>query len=444
MVMGMLCMDQVDGVFWLDAGKDRNNLIQHLQALLNEKLINREPNLNSDWEIARTQLKSRVPSGALLVLDSVSFNGNASNVIEALNIGCKMLIITSDITIIPNEYKTHVIKVDAAFTHDEARELIANKLQISVSSLPKKAHELYKVTKGYPLILSYIIDKLEEDSEIAMKDDGHWDYYMKPLLELKKLSFSKIAPNLGHNFPESIWNKIGYSINKLPTDEKDKFYDLCVFVEDANISPETLVVLWSCCKSKVLELMTVLMKKNLVVRRYNKKLGDYVYGVHSIFVLYLNRLIERGESTSRTVQDLHLKLVSKYREFYRSDFSKIPVNDAYMYNYLGHHLMRAGQYSELPILYSDLKFLEARLRIVGPGNLLAELKMYRTESEYGSHKTGTNSHHCHQHRHRIHIRHVIHNRPQPTRLVSEDDDTFLRFCLDEKQTYCHYLNFCYG
>ncbi|KAL1129593.1 hypothetical protein AAG570_012538 [Ranatra chinensis] len=66
-----------------------------------------------------------------------------------------------------------------------------------------------------------------------------------------------------------------------------------------------------------------------------------------------------------------------------------------------------------------------------------------TKLQYGSHETGTNSHHCHQHRHRIHITHVIQDRPQPTRLVSEDDDTFLRFCWDEKHTCCHYLSFCY-
>ncbi|KAL1124804.1 hypothetical protein AAG570_001425 [Ranatra chinensis] len=56
--------------------------------------------------------------------------------------------------------------------------------------------------------------------------------------------------------------------------------------------------------------------------------------------------------------------------------------------------------------------------------------------EYGSHKIGSNGH-------RIHIRHVIHNYPLSTRLISEDD-TFLHFSRDEKQTYCHYLSFRYG
>lgn len=59
-------------------------------------------------------------------------------------------------------------------------------------------------------------------------------------------------------------------------------------------------------------------------------------------------------------------------------WSNLPKNDNYIFFYIGYHLRKAGvDFHDLfKTLYFDLPFLEAKLRVCGPADLIQDYKTY--------------------------------------------------------------------
>lgn len=55
------------------------------------------------------------------------------------------------------------------------------------------------------------------------------------------------------------------------------------------------------------------------------------------------------------------------------------LNDKYFYFYIAHHLIMAGQSELMPKLYSDIGFLEQKLRATGLANTIGDLNAYRNK-----------------------------------------------------------------
>lgn len=59
------------------------------------------------------------------------------------------------------------------------------------------------------------------------------------------------------------------------------------------------------------------------------------------------------------------------------NFAQLPINDNYIFLYFGYHLKNADMLEEFPRWFLNLKFLEAKIYVTGPADLLMDLKKYR-------------------------------------------------------------------
>lgn len=74
---------------------------------------------------------------------------------------------------------------------------------------------------------------------------------------------------------------------------------------------------------------------------------------------------------------LHRKLIERYRDNCKGDFVQLPRNDNYIFLYFGYHLKNADLLEEFPKWFFNLKFLEAKISVTGPADLLTDFKKYR-------------------------------------------------------------------
>jgi hypothetical protein len=76
------------------------------------------------------------------------------------------------------------------------------------------------------------------------------------------------------------------------------------------------------------------------------------------------------------LQSLHLKLINRYKSVCGGDLSRLPRNDNYFFYYIGYHIAGSKQYDMFPEWYFNLDFLDAKLKVAGPGDLLLDYKRY--------------------------------------------------------------------
>lgn len=74
---------------------------------------------------------------------------------------------------------------------------------------------------------------------------------------------------------------------------------------------------------------------------------------------------------------LHRKLIERYHVNCGGNFANLPKNDNYIFLYFGYHLKNADLLYKFPKWFFNLKFLEAKICVTGPADLLTDLKKYR-------------------------------------------------------------------
>lgn len=119
------------------------------------------------------------------------------------------------------------------------------------------------------------------------------------------------------------------------------------------------------------DLLLDFCHKSLAAKQWNDDLKKYIYGVHGLLLSYL-----RDTTDPEDLRRRHETFVKNCRDHVKGDFSVLP-NDNYIYPYIGHHLEEAGLFHEFPVLYFDLKFLQAKIEHAGLSDLFIDLKKYR-------------------------------------------------------------------
>lgn len=74
---------------------------------------------------------------------------------------------------------------------------------------------------------------------------------------------------------------------------------------------------------------------------------------------------------------MHKKCIDRYRNYCKGNFANLPKNDNYIFLYFGYHLKNADMLEEFPQWFLNLKFIESKICVTGPADLLADLKKYK-------------------------------------------------------------------
>ncbi|XP_014282024.1 apoptotic protease-activating factor 1 isoform X2 [Halyomorpha halys] len=352
-------------VYWLTVGKVGKEDLGFLQQQLNERFPD-PVQLSPSSHLATIQLtKMLIEKGLcdnLIVLDDVK----DQMVLDCFAIGAKFLVITEDKGVIgnQNESSAHCIKVDEGFSLHETLELFSKSLNVKDIALPSQASDIHQYTKGHPLTISLIAGQLENYKDSVMKDYSRWDHYVKMLSNKnRRRSFNDL---------ESFYSAMKESIESLG-ENKIFFQQLAVFVKDVNIKPEVLGILWKMDKYDAEAMMFDFVRKSLAVMKWNELQDSYVYGVHDLVSDFLKNHLKSEE------QELHKNFILNYKAECKEIWSNLPKNDNYIFYYIGYHLRKAGGafHDLFKSLYFDLPFLEAKLRVCGPADLIQDYKTYK-------------------------------------------------------------------
>lgn len=170
---------------------------------------------------------------------------------------------------------------------------------------------------------------------------------------------------------KKLFSAIRLCINNLDNELRAKYEDFVVFVEDINIMPEVLQTMWNIDEDQdVRYIMLELEKRSLVVSYYNSNLDKYIYGIHHLLLIYLQKTLTDKDKIFR-----HKKLINEYKRISNGNFANLP-NDNYIFQYIGYHLHEAQMYNEYSNIYFDLNFIGAKIKATGIADLLRDFEVY--------------------------------------------------------------------
>lgn len=220
-----------------------------------------------------------------------------------------------------------------------------------------EAKRIYELCKGHPMLIDLIGSLIKPYKIDLLRNTARWNYYIELLSRKDYTKFSQI------------FGAIELCINDLSPDLRAKYEDFVVFVEEVNIMPGVLEILWDLQLLEIQDIMQELENKSLIVSYYNQDRKLYIYGVHDILLAYLRKHLPQEEQRKR-----HRKLISAYKRICSNNYAQLP-NDNYIYQYIGYHLSEARLLDEFSI-YFDLNFIGAKIKATGIADLIRDFEVY--------------------------------------------------------------------
>jgi hypothetical protein len=165
----------------------------------------------------------------------------------------------------------------------------------------------------------------------------------------------------------SIFNALQVSTEALASSDRDRYLDLAVFPEDANIPVDTICTLWRHTGGMEApdsrELLRRLHRQALLIRSDDKKRISFHDLQHDFLQLNIPSLVSG-----------HRALVDAYRPVAPSGWASGP-DDGYFFQHLPQHLAAADRLDELKALLCDYDWLAAKLRATNVATILADYKL---------------------------------------------------------------------
>lgn len=363
----------VDGVYWLSIGHNPElaGLQGELARALGATVSFDRP---SDGERQLSELLA--DKRALIILDDVWEPSHAA-VFDIVGADGRVLITTRNLHVL-SYHSAEVHRLDV-LSMTEARRLLAG--WTGADGLPPEADELALACGRLPVAVAMVGALLGGGIHSASR--------VLTLLATGRLK--KIKGRL-HEYDRyrNVYQVIDTSVDALKNDpnldldvDVGRCYaDLAVFRDGAVIARSELLVLWSrhgLDDFDVDELCAMLAARALLQREPVSPGGspganpganldnrpaaedDYIIRLHD-----LQRVYARACTSDMAV--LHGQFVDAFHSRSSGRFG----TGQYYFIHLGHHLIQAGRSGEMRALLSDYEWLDAKLRAVGPVEILAD------------------------------------------------------------------------
>lgn len=272
--------------------------------------------------------------------------------------------------------------MNEGFTERETRELFQKCLNAKPNHLPHDVKQIHSLCKGHPMLIFLIASFLEESKEWAVNNESLWTDVIKKLKCHEGYVFCILKFNcfillwflrfpVELDIEKKLSMALDLCINNLPCNLKDYYVDLAVFAEDVNITSKVLETLWDLDRITVRRIMTQLEKKALVMSFFNSDVRIYVYMIHNLLLRKLRKLLPENRNI-----ELHKKLIEACKRLiFGGNLEEMEADD-YILQYFGYHLQKAEMFNEFNI-YFNLKFIAAKIKVVGCADLLRDFQIYR-------------------------------------------------------------------
>jgi WD40 repeat protein len=371
------------GVVWVTVGQDTGD--EELAARISEVVRNLGgdgpgfTSLEQAGQALAAALRT-LRGRPLLVADDVWTAGQLAPFAVAAQAGC--LLVTTRRAYVLEGTAARRIVVDAV-PPEVARRLLRRELPQMAYGVEQ---ELLGLAGGWPMLLSLVNRRLAGELrrpgsviDVAAADAAD-------RLRRKGPAALDVADDRSRDL--AVAAVIGYSLDALAEANRDRFYELGVFAEDAEIPLAVVALLWRAIagldEDEAVALCEQLDRLSLVSLAWSGQARMLI--LHDVIRRYAAARLGQGRLAA-----VHSDLVSAARThagpaMLGSGGRGDPVTEAaswwrlpetgqyrYLWQYLTYHLKAAGLEAELDQVCCDLRFMAVRLRQSGPAGVEADL-----------------------------------------------------------------------
>ncbi len=341
-----------DGIFWLTLGQsiDPTKLQSELAGFVSgEAKAFATANEGSDQLRRLFEGKS-----CLLVLDDL-WRPQDAEPFDVLGPRSRLLVTTRDADLLI-ALGAREIPLDV-LSEELALELLASWSGQAPATLPPIAVKVAESCGYLPLALAL--------AGARVQGGASWDD-VQSALERGRLEF------LDHPYG-SVFTSLRLGSDVLSEFERDRYFELAVFPEDAEVPAEAICTLWRHTGKLVPEasrdLLLRLQRRALLLRSEDGKRASFHDLQHDFLRLNVSSLVEA-----------HAALVDAYGAGATSAWASGP-DDGYFFQHLPQHLAAADRQDDLKALLCNYHWLSAKLRATNVAAVLADYDQVGTEAD---------------------------------------------------------------
>jgi len=362
------------GIVWITVGRDTDG--PGLAARISEVIATADgdsgPAFTSPEQAGQALAGALAGRGrTLLVVDDV-WTAAQLQPFAAAGQPCRLLVTTRRPVVLDDVADPRQIKVDA-MPDAVARRLLTRGLPVMAAG-PER--DLLDLTGRWPLLLNLVNQRLAGEVDRGARVDVAAAAAAGRLRERGPAALD-IADSGQRQ--TAVAATVGYSLDVLDSGGRDRFFELGIFAEDAEIPLSAVALLWQgtaglsaaaaeslCERLDGLSLLTLTWAGEVRVLVIHDVIRDFA----------LSRLGLDGQASA------HAALISAARVTLLHDGAsgetewwRLPETPGcgYLWEYLTYHLQAAGLGAELDTVCCDLRFLAVRLRRSGPAAVEADL-----------------------------------------------------------------------
>ena len=379
-----LCNDEsiqrefVDGLLWVELGETPDLIFQLGEAF--RALTRRSPGFVSVNDAAIAVANELSRRRCLIVIDDV---WKPEHLRPFLRGGdrCARVITTRDLRVIGDATPISVEEM----TEAEAVRLLESKLRgIDTAALHKELRVLARRLGGWPLLLALAGSTLK--SHVSQGDSlSEALAFVERELDIEGPTAFDMTNEDHRDLALSL--TVDFSIRRLEESDRRRLLELSIFPSDVAVPVQVAAVLWDQKREAAVKFLRRL--RDLSLLRYDSQGAR----LHDVMRSHLSRLLAEEEDLSA----VHGQLVDAYarrlnmpsaptltmlkKSALASDDSavvgatewwRLPADEVYPWIHLAYHMVASGREEILRQFLLDLRWLEAKARLVGLPALLAD------------------------------------------------------------------------
>ncbi len=300
----------------------------------------------------------------LLVVDDIWTREQLAPFLHGGKHNCTRLITTRKQSILPEDVRRDALKVDE-LSKKQTRELLTYR-QPELASVDLT--ELVRLTGRWPLLVQLARGRLAVDLRDAPAESAVADL-------VKRLRQGPTTLNLSdeRDRRRAVAASIEASLSRLALDDQDRFVELGIFVEDIDIPRAVIGLLWQ--RSAGLdEIGTDRLCEQFDDLGLLAGFTRTGVRLHDVIRAYLR---DRGRDRLASTNQVFLRAAEALLRISATSASRpwwlLPANADYLWRNLCWHLAAAGLLDELAALVTDLRWVEAQLRLHSPAAIDVDL-----------------------------------------------------------------------
>lgn len=363
-IVAELCHDEgvqevfPDGIYWLSFGEDV--IIQERQKQL--AIMLGQSSLNISDVIVGKALLGELLRGkqCMLVLDDVR-STEQLDAFDMLRSSSRIVLTTRNKDIVRTFGSTEQYEVNF-LSEEQSLRLLAEWAEQDRDRLPVEAVQVVRECGQLPLALTMIGSMLR----------GRPNRWKSVLALLQESHLDKISESLFPNYRyKKLVSALQMSVDDLDLNTRERYLELAVFPEDAQIPIATLIAFWKSRgleEDSVLDVVDTLVNRSLIRIITEERL--ILHDLQRDYLIYVNR-------RDGHLQILHNQLLSAYwAECDRDVGWASGPEDGYFYQNLAYHLKRADREDELiDLLTGTPAWMERKFKIyLGASSYMTDLE----------------------------------------------------------------------